>query len=785
MVVPLFLFIVAVNVSPTDTAEKVPESSDKSSSFKPEPINCTYQPKNDSEKGETYLFQGSSSDTWKVTLSPSLQVQPFQTLLYTVRFKLKEFDYSGHLFIAILAKDCQKNVLSELFAPSLPDFTNKDWQSVEKRFVAPSHCTSLQLHVWAQGKHMIEIEGAEIRLDNDEVLKDPQENITTLENPFLDVHLNTSDLSFMVRDKRCDKTWKTFGENQHLKITKVTRVSERRVDCEGVYLDDAAPIALILELAENEPQLNVTTKMDPKTTIALWAGAFSTTPAFFAPEEGHELVVPLGEGFLYPTDDPEIPAHLIQLADGSGLTMPWFGVVDNKSSAAAMCFTRDEDDALARLYFRIQGDKEAGTVVLDWLPQKNMWGYDRMVSYWFADNGGYVALCKRYRQEALETKKLVTFAEKRKTFPSVDRLLGAPNCWFHFLWHIPDHEKRLDHLRWLHEHGVDRMLFSVADALGSTDEIVSWGYVTTAYDLYTDVWPEEETIPAGVPGRTYGFPEKVLIDYHGGMRRGWVQKTPAGEFPSYVLCPSKHETWAKERIPPMLKQQKRLAHFFDTTAGLPLYECYSPLHPLVRKEDKKARIGLFQYAQGLGLLVGSEMGVDWAVPYLAYCEGMLSPVPYRHPDAGTLDPNMQPTENTFKYQLNPAVRVPLWELVYHDCCIAYWYWGDCTNTFPELWHTRNLFNALYATPPMYLILKDESLFFEQRERIVDTHLQLKPVFEAVGFSEMTFHRFLSDDRKLQESVFSNGTRIVVNFSEESRRTSDIEIPAMSFRVIQE
>ena len=52
-------------------------------------------------------------------------------------------------------------------------------------------------------------------------------------------------------------------------------------------------------------------------------------------------------------------------------------------------------------------------------------------------------------------------------------------------------------------------------------------------------------------------------------------------------------------------------------------------------------------------------------------------------------------------------RIPLWELVYHDCVVAQWYWGDYNNKAPEVWPRRDLFNTLYATPPMFMFDKDD------------------------------------------------------------------------------
>ncbi len=35
-------------------------------------------------------------------------------------------------------------------------------------------------------------------------------------------------------------------------------------------------------------------------------------------------------------------------------------------------------------------------------------------------------------------------------------------------------------------------------------------------------------------------------------------------------------------------------------------------------------------------------------------------------------------------------RLLLWELVYHDCVVAQWYWGDYNNKLPAVWDRRDL-----------------------------------------------------------------------------------------------
>jgi len=58
------------------------------------------------------------------------------------------------------------------------------------------------------------------------------------------------------------------------------------------------------------------------------------------------------------------------------------------------------------------------------------------------------------------------------------------------------------------------------------------------------------------------------------------------------------------------------------------------------------------------MVVSTEIGVHWGIPVLSYSKDMMSPVGYRHPEAGHLLPDTQPVFATQGYALDPAVRVP-------------------------------------------------------------------------------------------------------------------------------
>jgi hypothetical protein len=120
-------------------------------------------------------------------------------------------------------------------------------------------------------------------------------------------------------------------------------------------------------------------------------------------------------------------------------------------------------------------------------------------------------------------------------------------------------------------------------------------------------------------------------------------------------------------------------------------------------------------------------------------------------------------------------------MVYHDCVVAQWYWGDYNNKLPSLWDKRDLFNLLYATPPMFMFNRD--LWQRKQSRFVQSYQTICPTVRELGYVEMTDHRFLATDRTVQQTAFANGTIVTVNFGSEPFRMADgVVVPPMGSQV---
>jgi hypothetical protein len=484
-------------------------------------------------------------------------------------------------------------------------------------------------------------------------------------------------------------------------------------------------------------------------------------PQPFASAAGSRLIVPLNEGIAYPVDDPDVPVMRLVAYGGHGLCMSFWGVDHSpnvgKPGPGYMAIIETPNDASLELD-RVGGLLTAGLV---WEPQKGEFGYTRKLRYVFFDSGGPVAMAERYRRYVRDRGGLVTLAQKRAKNPNVDLLMGSADVWY---W---DRDPALTAAE-LKAAGMGRVLWSAGERPSVVAAIDRLGYLTGRYDIYQDVMD-----PAQFPRLRYvqkewpteAWPADLVRDRAGNWIKGWAVEAKDGSRVSCgVLSDSLALPIAKRRIAADLADHPYRARFIDTATASPWREDYSASHPLTRSQSREWRMRLLDLvSNGFGLVTGSETGQDAAVPYVHYFEGMMSLVPYRVPDAGR---NMQrilgsAPENLLRFQLGWKYRLPLWELVYHDCVVAYWYWGDYSNKIPSVWALRDLFNALYGTPPVYMF--DEAFWKAHRDRFAASYQAAAIPARATAYAAMSDFEILSEDRSVQRSVFSNGVEVTVNF----------------------
>jgi hypothetical protein len=567
-------------------------------------------------------------------------------------------------------------------------------------------------------------------------------------NAALDVSLHTADGTFSVLDRRSQRSWTQRSLGADL-LVKQAAATKDRIDLELFHATSGLNVTAHLQLETDRPEFTVTLKAE---------GAMPATLAFpqpFAGKQGDYLVVPMNEGISYPVDDPAISPMRLVAYGGHGICMAFWGLTDGARGQMAILETPDDAS------IRIERLEKNLVIAPSWEAQHGQFGYARRVRYVFFAQGGHVAMAKRYRAYAQQIGLFKSLEEKRRFNPNVERLLGAVNVW---CWD----KDAVAIVKELQAAGIRRILWSNRQDGAGLAAMNALGVLTSRYDIYQDVMD-----PANFPRlrgvhadwTTAAWPKDIIVDRQGQWIKGWGVTAKDGTMLSCgVICDRRALDYARERVPAELATHPYMGRFIDTTTAAPWHECYDPAHPMTRTESKQWKMELLRYmAEDSRLVTGCETGHDAAVPYLHFLEGMMSLGPYRVPDSGRKMQQIwdEVPERVAKFQLGHDYRLPLFELVFHDCVVSYWYWGDYNNKLPALWDKRDLFNVLYGVPPMFMF--DRKFWTANQARFVQSYNNTCPIVQKVAAAEMTDHQFLTADRSVQQTRFANGTAITVNF----------------------
>jgi len=474
-------------------------------------------------------------------------------------------------------------------------------------------------------------------------------------------------------------------------------------------------------------------------------------------------VADYSNGHLYPLDLKPFPAPAF---GGDRLDMPWVGVCDLDKGMGYTLILETSDDAavLCHPYQVGRGQVVAPQVV--WNPSKGRFAYPRRILYRFTSKGSYVALAKAYRAYAKEKGLIVPFAEKLKENPNIRRLFGAPDVWGDATLAFAQQAKAA---------GVDKMLIHGRSSPQDMKAINALGYLTSEYDNYTDILPVEK---GQEPDSTHDLlPDHAVMNPDGQRMAAWLTWDKKTQF--MKRCPSFWVPTAKLVIPKVLKTYPFIGRFIDVTTAEGLYECYDSDHPLTKAGKRQCGVDLLSYVRSEKLVVGGEHGIWWGVPYQDYIEGMMSSYQFSWPAGHLIHPKTKEEEFTSpwggklgewsvyeKWGIGHEWRVPLWELVFHDCVVSTWYWGDSSDWLlaaaPEITPKKDAFNILYGTIPL-LWAEREGSWQKARDVFLRTYRNTCKLHEVIAGKEMLGHEFLTPDHAVQRTRFSDGTRVVVNF----------------------
>lgn len=505
-------------------------------------------------------------------------------------------------------------------------------------------------------------------------------------------------------------------------------------------------------------------------------------------EDGDRILIPMGEGIALTVgeDDPVTNAYGDFCSKQGTLCMTVverggkFLLISLENGIYSAYDTRPEEGKYKLL---IKNKEECG------------------VSYAVFDSLADACACHR----ALHGE-VITLDEKIKANPEIEKLVGGGIFW---VWNdnydevmYSDYDTDVDPATGdelmrvaddLYKNGVDKAMMGIffeSDSKYVEPLYKKYGYISTQYDNYNDVLnPEMLSIVPNNRARNCDYTARRMKDYSAGVQinatgelsKAWALKGFDGVMHSQnTLCPVVAAQRIKEEIPQILAKYPYYKGRFIDVYGCRLGVCYSEVHPSSMANTLEVKNGAFEAMEKMGLITGTENGFDGIINHLVYSEGLHSPVNLQIPDSGRKHAhvmNGEQSEHIGRQMMRPDRRVPLWQLVYHDCMMTYPYWGDSTESAPEHTNRRVLFACLFGCPPLYSFsLKDYEAL---KPSILDSYKRIIEVHSKVATLKMTDYRVLSDDYMLQCSEFGGKYRVTVNFSKTPREYNGKTVEAES------
>ncbi|MGN0853520.1 MAG: glycoside hydrolase [Kiritimatiellia bacterium] len=704
--------------------------------------------------GGAFELRHTAGEDWCIHGVDAITVKPGDVFrLSCASEALADVPNAQPFALSVTLRDAQGKVLNWGYGSR----SAKPGRPVVSEFMIPPGAARIEPRVVGHGPCGVVIRNFTVESLGNRLPKGDRPAATlTQENDLLAVSVSGTDAALTVTDKRTGRVWAPVAAGGRRLVAETARAG-RALWVKFFEPETLATWEASVSPVPGRPEILVTVSGEGDMAGNL------AYPAAFATRKGDRLIVPMNEGISFPADQPDgVPGRLVTYS-GHGICMSFFGVQDDATGAGYMGIVETTDDA-AVAFTRPEGGCITSPGV-SWEPQKGRFGPARRIRFVFLDKGGYVAMCKRYRAYAKEQGKLKTFAEKAQERPLVDRLLGAPNVW---CWT----GDKVGMAKKLKEAGIDRFLWSAGGDAQQVEALAKMENVLVSrYDVYRDIYRPEQLRKLGWKKgtNTDAWPEGAAWNSadSNDWRKAWGVKAKDGTW-TYCgcMCDAVSAKFCRRHVGQELRTHPYNTRFIDVTTAAGWDVCFNPAHPMTRSDSRAYRMDLLRLlGDEFGLVVGSETGHDAAVPYCDYFEGMLSLGNYRVPDSGRniseVWTNVPP--RVAKFQVGAEYRLPLWELVYHECLCAHWYWGDYNNKLPALWDRRDLFNVLYGTMGMYLF--NERQWAADKDRFVRSYKLTSPVARATGYSEMLDHRILTPDRQVQQSVFANGTVVTVNFGE--------------------
>lgn len=492
------------------------------------------------------------------------------------------------------------------------------------------------------------------------------------------------------------------------------------------------------------------------------------------------------QGLLVPNDWETALDHVVfnGFFETAGAYMPWFGQIKDGEGYIAICETPWNAGYTA--------EHPAGGpyshVGVYYEPSLGKMDYRRVLRYTLLSDCDYNDLCKVYRAYVRETGHLRTLAEKAAQNPSVDRLIGCsfvhtgiktvvqPDSDFFDPEnpeknnHCTPFSKRTEEIKLLHSMGVEKLYLHLdgwaqpgydnchPDYSPACIEAGGWegmkeladtmhkcGYLFGIHDQYRDFYKSAESFDENYACR---LTDGTIPEHH-----RW-----AGGPQSY-LCATQAPYYLKRNFAALFENGIELdGAYLDVFTCNEGDECTNPEHRMTRRECYEYRGQCFSWLLAHGILSSSEEVSDWAIPSLVFCH--YAPYSFMMKRPGL------PKD---------GIPVPLFNLVYHDCVIEPWMMDKASENDDYMLYALLNGGAPYLLRDAAYLNTDGSFEGDELlalEEMIGRSKTVSALHEKIAKCEMVRHRMNPENWWIQETEFSDGTKVKVDFQNQTYEISE-------------
>ena len=187
-------------------------------------------------------------------------------------------------------------------------------------------------------------------------------------------------------------------------------------------------------------------------------------------------------------------------------------------------------------------------------------------------------------------------------------------------------------------------------------------------------------------------------------------------------------------------------------------ECTNPEHRMTRRECYEYRGQSVSWLLAHGILASSEEVSDWAIPSLVFCH--YAPYSFMMKRPGL------PKD---------GIPVPLFNLVYHDCVIEPWMMDKVSENDDYMLYALLNGGAPYLLRDAAYLNTDGSFEGDELlalEEMIRRSKTVSALHEKIAKCEMVRHRMNPENWWIQETEFSDGTKVKVDFKNQTYEISE-------------